>query len=89
MKRLIIEFDENEIDELMAIEAVKGFELPFVENVYVEDGLSDQTCEVLFDVARGEGLFFKLTNEQAKEMKAFFKEEMGVQQIFFPEYEDE
>jgi len=36
MKKIIIEFDETEIDDFMAIEAVKGFELSFIKKVYIE-----------------------------------------------------
>ncbi|MBW3011276.1 hypothetical protein KY326_03590 [Candidatus Woesearchaeota archaeon] len=64
MKRLVIEFDESEIDELMAVEAVKGFELPFVKEIYVLPALTEYTCEVMFDVPRSEGLIFRIDEEQ-------------------------
>lgn len=37
MKKLIIEFDEREIDEIMVVEAIKGFELPWVKNLYLKE----------------------------------------------------
>lgn len=74
MKRLIIEFDETEIDELMAIEAVKGFELSFIKEIYVLPALTEYTCEVMFDVPRSEGLTFTIDEEQLAEIRTLQKD---------------
>jgi len=37
-RKMLITFDDEIIDELMAIEAIKGFELPWVENISINRG---------------------------------------------------
>jgi len=36
MREMVITFDDEEIDELMALEGIKGFELPWVKDIYVK-----------------------------------------------------
>lgn len=36
-KKLIIEFDDEKIDELMAVQAIKGFELDWVKEIRIEE----------------------------------------------------
>jgi len=48
-----------------------------------------QRVEIMFDVARGEGVTFELDEENSQTLIQAFKDGKEVQKVFFPDYEDE
>ena len=47
MKKVVIDFEDKDIDDFMALQAIQGFELPWARRVYVESLIKDMKQKVI------------------------------------------